>query len=151
MDERIKVLFLIFSFDIEAMGGGISRFVVNLSQELDPGNFQVSICGLWNRGTEFEAKRINELSEAGINAFTCSPWDELHPYRAFVNSYRVLRRHIREHPADIVHSHSLFGDIAVLWLNFEGKAPVILRTLHNELRTEWSRRPIRRLILSHQF
>jgi glycosyltransferase involved in cell wall biosynthesis len=147
--DRIRVIFLIFSFDIEAVGGGISQFVVNLSRELDPSKFQIIICGLWDRGTEVEARRVNELNQAGIEAFTCSAWDERHPYKAFINSYRILKRYLRKNPVDIMHSHSLFGDIAALWLNFEGKAPIILRTLHNELRTEWSRKPLRRLLLTN--
>lgn len=149
MDSRIRILFLIFSFDIEAVGGGISRFVVSLSQALDPAIFDVSICGLWDRGTAVETERVKSLNQAGVRAFTCSRWNEAHPYQSFINSYRKLRQWIKEQPVDIIHSHSLFGDIAALWLHVEGKAPVIIRTLHNELRTEWNRRPIRRLLLTN--
>jgi glycosyltransferase involved in cell wall biosynthesis len=148
-DQRIRILLIIFSFDIEAVGGGISRFAVSLSQVLDPSKFQVCLCGLWNRGTQVEKQRIRSLNAAGIEAFTCSPWNEAHPYQAFLNAYQNLRNYQKSYPIDIVHSHSLFGDIAALWLNFEGKAPIILRTLHNELRTEWSRRPLRRILLTN--
>jgi glycosyltransferase involved in cell wall biosynthesis len=149
MDERIHVLLIIFSFDIEALGGGISQFAVSLSKAMDPIKFQISLCGLWNRGTQIEADRINQLNEAGIQSFSCAAWDELHPYRSFFKAYCRLRTILKINPIDIIHSHSLFGDIAALLLHFEGKAPVISRTLHNELRTEWSRRPLRRLFLTN--
>ncbi len=149
MSDRIRVLLIIFSFDIEAVGGGISRFAVSLSRALDPNVFQVNLCGLWNHGTQVEANRINELNQAGIHAFTCAPWESQRPYRSFVTSYRVLRQMLKNNPIDIIHSHSLFGDIAALLLNFERKAPIIIRTLHNELRTEWSRRPLRRILLTN--
>ncbi len=149
MENRIRILFIIFSFDIEAVGGGISRFAVSLAEALDTSIFQIHLCGLWNRGTQVETARIQKLNEAGITAFSCAPWDELHPYRSFVKAYRILRNYLSSNPIDIIHSHSLFGDIAALLLRFEGKAPVILRTLHNELRTEWSRRPLRRILLTN--
>ncbi len=149
MDDRIRVLLIIFSFDIEAVGGGISRFTVSLSKALDPNDFEVHICGLWNHGTQIETDRIIELNEAGIHAFTCAPWDNQHPYRSFISSYRTLRHMLKIDPIDVIHSHSLFGDIAALLLNIERKAPIIIRTLHNELRTEWSRRPLRRIFLTN--
>jgi glycosyltransferase involved in cell wall biosynthesis len=89
------------------------------------------------------------LNQAGIHAFTCAPWDGAHPYRSFIRSYRAVRQILKGNSIEIVHSHSLFGDIAALLLNFQGKAPIIIRTLHNELRTEWSRRPLRRLFLTN--
>ena len=149
MDKRIRILLVIFSFDIEAIGGGISRFAVSLSEALDSTNFQVFLCGLWNRGTQVETDRIKMLNDEGIHAFTCAPWNDQHPYHSFYESYRALRLFLKSNPIDIIHSHSLFGDIIALLLNFEGKAPTIIRTLHNELRTEWSRRPLRRLILTN--
>jgi glycosyltransferase involved in cell wall biosynthesis len=149
MEKRIRILLVIFSFDIEAVGGGISRFAVSLSEALDSTKFQISLCGLWNRGTQVETDRIKMLNDAGIHAFTCAPWNDQHPYHSFYESYRTLRLILKNNPIDIIHSHSLFGDIIVLLLNFEGKAPAIIRTLHNELRTEWSRRPLRRLILTN--
>ena len=148
-NERICVVLIIFSFDIEFVGGGISRFVVSLSQELDINQFQIVVCGLWNRGTDVEEKRIQALNEAGIQAFTCASWDEKHPYRAFKEAYCHLRSVIKSYQLGILHSHSLFGDIAALLLKFERKTPIIVRTLHNELRTEWNRRPLRRLILTN--
>ncbi len=101
VDERIRLLLIIFSFDIEAIGGGISRFAVSLSQALDPAIYQVSLCALWNRGTQLEAERINSLNASGIRAFTCAPWDEKHPYRAFYYAYRAVRVDLRQNPVDI--------------------------------------------------
>ena len=149
MEKRIRILLIIFSFDIEAVGGGISRFAVSLSKALDPTKFQIALCGLWNRGTQIETDRIKMLNDEGIHAFTCAPWNDQHPYHSFYQSYRMLRLFLKNNPNDIIHSHSLFGDIIALLLKFEGKAPTIVRTLHNELRTEWSRRPLRRILLTN--
>lgn len=149
MEKRIRILLIIFSFDIEAIGGGISRFAVSLSEALDSTKFQIFLCGLWNRGTQVETDRIKMLNDDGIHAFTCAPWSDQHPYHSFYKSYRALRFILKSNPIDIIHSHTLFGDIIALLLNFEGQAPTIVRTLHNELRTEWSRRPLRRLILTN--
>ena len=96
MDDRIRVLLIIFSFDIEAVGGGISRFAVSLSRALDPNEFQIYLCGLWNHGTQIEVNRINEMKQAGIHAFTCAPWDKQHPYRSFITSYRALRQMLKD-------------------------------------------------------
>jgi glycosyltransferase involved in cell wall biosynthesis len=149
MDNRIRILLIIFSFDIEAVGGGITRFVVSLGKSLDPSKFRITLCGLWNRGTPIEADRIKELNKIGIDAFTCAPWNPKRPYNSFYHAYRTLRTVLKKEPVDVLHSHSLFGDIVALLLRFEGKAPSILRTLHNELRTEWSRKPLRRLFLTN--
>ncbi len=118
MDNRIRILLIIFSFDIEAIGGGISRFVVGLGKALDPSIFRISLCGLWNRGTQIEADRIKELNTAGIHAFTCAPWNPRRPYASFYRAYCNLRSLLKTESIDIVHSHSLFGDIVALLLKF---------------------------------
>ena len=147
--KKLRVYEIVFSFDIESGGGGISRFATSLCLKLDRERFEPVLCALWDRGSTAEKERIQQLAENGIRAFTCAAWDEQNPYRAFVRAYLALRQALKRQPADIVHSHSSFGDMAAVCLKLEGKAPVLIRTLHNELRTEWSRRPLRRLLFTN--
>ena len=148
MDKHIRIVLLISRFDIEGGGGGLSRFAMTLSRTLDRERFQPVLCALWDRGTPVEAAHIAQLQKDGIEAFACAHWDELHPYRSFARAYRRLRAALEQNPADILHSHSEFSDMAVVFLKLEGKAPRMVRTLHNELRVEWKRRPLRRLIFT---
>ena len=148
MDKHIRIVLLISRFDIEGGGGGLSRFAMTLSRALDRERFQPVLCALWDRGTPVEAAHIAQLQKDGIEAFACAPWDEQHPYRSFARAYRGLRAALRQKPADILHSHSEFSDMAVVFLKLEGKAPRMVRTLHNELRVEWKRRPLRRLVFT---
>ena len=148
MKKRIRVYEIVFSFDIESGGGGISRFATTLSKSLDPERFEPILCGLWDRGSEEEKQRIQQLNENGIYTFTCTHWDEQHPYRSFARAYLGLRTALKRLPADILNSHSEFSDMAVLLLKLAGKAPVLVRTLHNELRVVWRRRPLRRLLFT---
>ena len=140
MSKRIRVCEIVFSLDIEAEGGGITRFVSALSQALDSRDFEPVVCGLWDRGTQVEKELSQRLAQAGIQTFTCARWDDNHPYRAFYEAYKKLRAWIKNQPVDIVHSHSEFGDVAAMLLKLEGKAPIIVRTLHNGLPMEWRRR-----------
>jgi glycosyltransferase involved in cell wall biosynthesis len=148
MDKHIRIVLLISRFDIEGGGGGLSRFAMTLSRALDRERSQPVLCALWDRGTPVEAAHIAQLNKDGIEAFACAPWDEQHPYRSFARAYRGLRTALIQKPADILHSHSEFSDMAVVFLKLEGKAPRMVRTLHNELRVEWKRRPLRRLVFT---
>ena len=148
MNRPIRVYEIIGSFDVEGGGGGITRFVITLSQHLNRAQIQPVVCALWNRGSEIERQRVLELNKNGIEAFSCALWDETHPYRSFFYAYQRLRESVEKTPTDILHSHSEFSDMAVLFLKLEGKAPVLARTLHNELRVIWKRRPLRKLLFS---
>jgi len=148
MSERIRVFEIISSFDVEGGGGGLTRFAMTLSRNLDPQRFQPVVCALWNRASELEDEHIQRLNHDGIEAFFCAEWDEQHPYRSFYRAYRGLRASLNRQPADILHSHSEFSDMAVIFLKLTGKAPILVRTMHNELRAIWKRRPLRRLLFS---
>jgi glycosyltransferase involved in cell wall biosynthesis len=145
MPARIRVVQIIKNFNIESGGGGIERFGVALAQALDPLRFQASVCGLWNTGASFEHERIRQIGAGGINAFTTAGWDEAHPYRAFYRAARGLRAWLAENPADILHCHSEFADMAVLPFGLK-RNPILLRTVHNR---EWDKRPLRRLLLTN--
>jgi glycosyltransferase involved in cell wall biosynthesis len=146
--ERIRVYEIISSFDIEGGGGGLTRFAMTLSRNLNPQRFQAVVCALWDRGSEVERRHIQDMTDDGIEAFCCAYWDEQHPYRSFFRAYQGLQAAMQQQPADILHSHSEFSDMAVVFLKLAGKAPVLVRTMHNELRAIWKRRPLRRLLFS---
>ena len=149
VNKRIKLLQIIYSFDVEGTGGGIARFAISLSQALDPKIFDVTICGLWNTGTNTELEHIQKLNSLGVRAVTAANWDKDHPYQSLWKSYQGLKMFIQQSPVDIVHSHSEFSDIVSLMLKFSPGIPVIIRTLHNGYPLEWRRRYIRRILLTY--
>lgn len=151
MTERIKILEMIKDFGVEGGGGGASRFCEELSLNIDPSRFEVSVCGLWDSGTPFEREHMSHLIERGIPAFTAARWNDSIPYIGFVRAYRTLRAMLTAHPVSIVHSHSEFADVAALMLKTLPNRPSILRTVHNGFRLEWRKRPLRRWLLSYLF
>ena len=148
MNRRIRAYEIISRFDVEGGGGGLTRFAMTLSRQMNRERFQPVVCALWDRGSEVERQHIRNLKDEGIEAFTCAEWDEQHPYRAFYQAYKRLRESLKNQPADILHSHSEFSDMAVVFLKLEGKAPRLVRTMHNELRVIWKRRPLRRMLFT---
>jgi glycosyltransferase involved in cell wall biosynthesis len=149
VDNRLRVLQIIYSFDIEGSGGGVARFAIALSHALDKNLFDVSICGLWDTGKETERQHLNELNTLGVKAFTAATWDEKKPYLSLWKSYQGLRTSIEKSKVDIVHSHSEFSDIVSLMLKLYPGVPIIMRTLHNGYPIEWRKRYIRRVLLSY--
>ncbi len=149
MARRIRVIQMIYGFGVEGAGGGVGRFAIELSRALDPDRFEVSIYGLWNRGTPFERERVQQLNAEGIRAFTAAEWDEGQPYHSFWKAVQAIRNALAQNPADIVHSHHEFADVAALLLKVGLKSPVVMRTVHGGYRHEWRRRPLRRLLLTN--
>ncbi len=149
VENKIHLLQLIYSFDVEGSGGGIARFVISLCQALNKELFDVSIGGLWNMGTENEQIRMRKLNEEGIKAFTAADWNPSHPLHSLIVSYKGLSRFIKKSSVEVIHSHSEFSDIVTLMLKFQPGVPTIIRTLHNGYPIEWRKRPIRRLVLSN--
>ena len=149
MNNRLRILQLIYSFDIEGSGGGVARFASELSHTLDRELFEVSIGGLWDTGKETEREHMHELNSVGITTFTGATWDEKNPYLALWKSYLGLKAAINRSKIDIVHSHSEFSDIVSMMLKFYPGAPKFIRTLHNGYPIEWRKRYFRRIILSY--
>jgi glycosyltransferase involved in cell wall biosynthesis len=149
VDHKIHLLQIIYSFDVEGTGGGIARFAIALSQALNRDMFDVAVCGLWNTGTAGEYQRIEHLNSQGIKAFTAADWDPAHPMRSLIDSYRSLARFIKQHPLDLIHSHSEFSDVVAMFLKVHPGASAIVRTLHNGYKLEWRKRPIRRFIFTN--
>ena len=46
MVDRLRVAQMIYTFDIEAGGGGLSRFAIELAQKLDPTIIESSLISL---------------------------------------------------------------------------------------------------------
>lgn len=149
MSQRIRVLELIYGFQVGGRGGGIGRFGIELCRALDRHQFDVYLCGLFDRGTSQEEKWLMQLNAEGIPAFYASKWDEQHPYRSFWNSIRFLWNWQSQYNADIIHSHSEFTDVAVLMLNLHPRRSIILRSVHYGFQREWRKRPLRRLLLTN--
>jgi len=149
MADRIHILEIIFSFDVEGPGGGAGRFGIELSRSLNPALFEVSVCGLWDLGDTATQQRIARLNSDGIQAFTGTAWDDEQPYRSFWRSYRNIINQLTGRSPQILHSHSEFGDIAALMLKTSISKSTLLRTVHNGSTIEWRKRPFRRLLFSY--
>jgi glycosyltransferase involved in cell wall biosynthesis len=150
MDDRIFVLQVINSFGIEGPGGGAGRFGIELARALNPSRFRVTVCAMWDFGMPFEKQRMCALQAEGIETFVAAPWDKAKPYQSFWETFRSMREHLAgEHP-QLIHSHSEFGDVAVLLLKRMGPSPSILvRTVHSPYQYEWKGSPLRRLVFTN--
>lgn len=149
MARRIRVVQIIHGFGVEGAGGGVGRFAIELSRALNPDRFEVSVYGLWDRGTPFERERVRQLDAEGIRAFIAAEWDESHPYRSFWRAFRAIQEALSQKPVDIVHSHHEFADVVALLLKPGLKPARIMRTVHYGYRYEWKKRPLRRLFLTN--
>jgi glycosyltransferase involved in cell wall biosynthesis len=143
--RKIHVMEIIAGFSVEGPSGGIAQFGINLIKCLDPDLYSRTLCGLWGYHTAPENQRIEEMNKEGIHTFAAQAWDEDKPYQSFFGSIRAINRFIENHPVDIIHSHSEFGDAAALICGWKNRVPVLMRTVHNN--TIWTRRPFRRLFL----
>ncbi len=149
MKKPVRILNLIYSFDIEGGGGGIGRFVTALSRALDPARYSVSVGALWHTGSPDEDRWMEALRAQGIQAFAAAPWDGARPYRSFRQALSGLRRRLKTSPADVLHSHSEFSDAAALLLRGLTGPPAAMRTVHYGFRYEWRKRPLRRIFLTN--
>ena len=148
MAETIRILEIIMSFNIEREGGGESRFVTELIKAIDRNKYEIAICGLWEIGTSQERERMHVLEELGILTFNAAQWDERHPYRSMWHAMLGLRTIVHNHPVDIIHVHSVFAEIAILPLSIFRHNRKMMQTLHLSPWDGWTKRSIRRFILS---
>ena len=149
MGERIRVVQIIYSFAVAATGGGAARFGIELGRRLDPRRFETAICGLWNLQTSLEQEQMRQLDAAGIKAYVAADWEGSQPVHSFQRACQGIRKALAERPAQIVHSHSEFGDVAALALKMVPESPLIVRTVHNGHRYEWRKRPWRRHLFTN--
>jgi len=149
MKQRIRVLHAIYGFDVEAGGGGISRFAIELSKRLDPDLFNVVLCSIRYGNTPIEIDRINQLRSENIKTVFPPDWFENQPYRSFIKSTKWLMQEFPKTSIDIFHSHSEFTDISGALLKIMGRATKLIRTIHYGFHHEWRGKPVRRALLTN--
>ena len=149
MIERISVVQLFYTFDVEVGGGGLSRFAIELGKHLDPKLFDVSLVSLGYYSSPLGKIRINELNSGGIKAYEATNWQENAPYDSFIKSVLALRKLYIQTPVDILHSHSEYTDVVAILLKSMGVTHHILRTVHYGYQYEWSTKPVRRALLTN--
>ena len=149
MPGLLRVAQMVYTFHVEKGGGGVTRSAIDIAQKLDPARFQVTVFSLGTTDTLAEKKWVKGLQAQGIRAFAAADWVESQPYRSFWRAYQNLYSDLKEHPVDILHSHSEFTDIAALFLKLQGMVRRIIRTTHYGYPVEWRTKPWRRLLFSN--
>ncbi len=147
MSKRIRVLFIISGFAVEGPQGGVERFVIELSSKMDKQNFDITVCGLWRHGFEYENSWMEHLKSQGISVLAVTEWtgstikDAGHSIKK-LSQYAATQKRF-----DIINSHAAFPDIAGIWLYLSGFSNKLVRTLHSE--REWYRRPLPGFLFNH--
>jgi glycosyltransferase involved in cell wall biosynthesis len=136
--KPIRVLILISGLTVEGPNGGIARHAVELSRTLDPNVAQPVIGAMWDYGTPHDTVWLERLRQEESEAFVAARWDDDAQYMSCVHAWRAIPECLKA-PADIIHSHGEFSDLAALLLRKKLGARAIVRTVHNEV--EWSKRP----------
>lgn len=150
MTARIPVVQLFYTFDIEAGGGGLSKFAIELGKNLDPDQFEAIFCSLGYYDSPLGQQRIAELNDSGYQAFEAAHWDLEHPYRSFLQAQATLDGWLgKQNRRAVIHSHSEYTDINALLLKLHRWSTPILRTVHYGFRYEWSTKPMRRVIFTN--
>lgn len=144
---RIRILEIVSGFAVEGPLGGIERFGIELTRNMDRTCLEPILCGLWRYHTPYEEQWVARLQEEGIEAFFAADWEEVRPYRSFLRAWRGILRHLIGQKVHLIHSHCQFGDVAALLVACPLQARALLRTVHNE--REWPKRPWRRRLLTN--
>lgn len=140
---------MMYTFDVEVGGGGLSLFAIELGKRLDPDKFDVSLCSLGYYDSDHGQARIAQLESEGYKAYETTKWDRDSPYTSFYYSQKFLSREISSNPVDIIHSHSEYTDVSAILLKLQRIAPIIIRTVHYGYQYEWSTKPLRRVLLTN--
>jgi glycosyltransferase involved in cell wall biosynthesis len=149
MDEKIRIAKLIYTFDVETAGGGVSLYATELGAQFDPQRFDVRLYSLGYFDSPQARKRMAALSARGCRTFTAIRWDSKHAYQSLLRAFLALRRRFTEEPVDVLHTHSEYTDIVALMLKLSGKARRIMRTIHAGHQHEWVTRPVIRMLLTN--
>lgn len=147
--DRHQVGEMIFSFDVELRGGGVTRFTTGLVKNLDPQIINVTIYSLTDSESEQSKQRIKQLNSLGIRTVVCGPWFEDNPLKSFIKALKTLQTELKLRPVEILHSHSEFTDVVAVWLKLFHGIPIIIRTAHNGYWLEWRKRPLRRIFFTN--
>lgn len=135
----IRVLQLLSGLAVEGPLGGVARFGIELSRHLNPAQCQVTLCGLWDYHTGYEARWQEELCGQGIPTVVAAPWNAASPYSSCVAALNGAKEQLQG-PFQVIHSHGEFADLAAIALRRHYGAEALVRTVHNE--REWSKRPL---------
>jgi glycosyltransferase involved in cell wall biosynthesis len=147
--ERLRVAQMIYTFDIEAGGGGLSRFAIELAQKLDPTIIESSLISLGYSDSPTNPEFIKDINDQGIRTFEATNWDKDSPYQSFYRSLKSIKTELTHKPVEILHSHSEFTDVTALLLKIRKKAATIMRTVHYGHQFEWRDNPLRRSLLTN--
>lgn len=145
--EPIRVLLITSGFAIDGPLGGIERFGLELSKNIDPTKVSITLLGMWAYGVENEQFWFKHAQAAGIEAIMPTAWNAGSPTKSFWNCLIDTRATLQGRRFDIIHSHCQFGDVLALCLKRYFGAKKLLRTVHNE--KEWPRRKGRRQFLTN--
>ncbi len=146
---KISVAEIVYSLDCGKFGGGAERFVLSLSSRLNAAKFEVMVCALWRVNTSSEERNLEELLSHGIETVILADWNDTKPVESFLASFRALWNFAAEHRINILHSHSQFGDIMLLFLKIFRRVNFVVRTVHDGYFIEWRKRPIRRMLFTN--
>lgn len=137
--KPIHLLQLLSGLAVEGPLGGVARFGIELSRHLDPSLVRVTLCGLWDYHTGYEARWQQTLEAEGIPTIVAAPWDAGKPYQSCMAALEGARAQLAG-PYQLIHSHGEFADLAAIALRRRLGAQALVRTVHNE--REWSKRPL---------
>ncbi len=133
MDQRTRVLQLTGSLAI----GGAEKLILNLTQFIDPKEYDVHVCFFGKIGTESYLDDFRALNR---------PFHHI-PYKFFYDprTLILIARYVLENKINLIHTHLIYADIIGSIIGFLLRIPVIT-TLHNEPNSYKRRRVDRRLL-----
>jgi glycosyltransferase involved in cell wall biosynthesis len=149
MADPVHLGLMVFSLAVEASGGGITRFVLDLARNLNPDLIKLTVLALGDFGAPAEQELVQMLRDQHISPIVGAKWNTERPYACFLAAMRTFQSELERMDLDILHSHSEFTDIAALGLKIRAKTPRIIRTLHNGHPLEWRKRPHRRWLFTN--
>jgi glycosyltransferase involved in cell wall biosynthesis len=134
MADKIRVVQVIKTLNIN----GAERFAIDLALCLDPRQYEVQICAFFQDNSPIEKHWHQKLSDSGINTWYATPWPGQNNYGSYLRGTQTMEHHLRNWPADILHTHFQPGTGAGLYCRSRGLARHVVRTAHNHRRKEWS-------------
>ncbi len=150
MTQKICVVQLFYTFDVEEGGGGLSKFALELGRNIDRDNFDVVFASLGYYDSALGKKRITELQAEGYEAFEAADWNEAKPYKSYLAAQLFLNKWCSAKKGPVViHSHSEYTDINAILLKAAHPRLPILRTVHYGFAYEWSTKPLRRHVFTN--
>lgn len=135
--KGLRVIQLIKGLDIGEIHGGSELFGMNLACALHDTQAEVVLCILYKMGTEQERKHLVSLEQKGIRLLFLQDWEGETSLGSFYQGARKLASFLKDHPADVLHSHFQVGTFLAILLKLTGHVRSIVRTVH--VNREWER------------